>query len=568
MNYQEVQETDIWTLYERGRNFHRQVGIYSDTDRNHRMYNGNQWAGAKFGDVEPVQKNVIKPIVKYKVSVIHDNLYAINFSSQNYKNAEFQKTAINYCSMLNRYANKVWEKEEMDYKGRRITKDAAINDEGVMYVYFDESNMMPVCEIYNKNDIYYGNENDDNIQKQPYIILKKRMSVTEAIDLAESYGLNSTDIKDIIGDNDIHEESGEAAKEEVNDGVTVLYKMYRKRGTVHFTCGTRYVEFQKDIDMGMKLYPVAHMVWEEKKGSARGEGEVRNLIPNQIEINKTEMRRVLTVANQAYPQKIVNTKKVKNSEQLGKIGGIIKTDDATVDDVRRIVGIIPPVQMSSDVKLLQDDLITLTRDLAGAGDSATGNINPETASGRAILAVQQASQAPMTEQKESYKKFIEDVAKIWLEYLIVYSSNGIELEEEYEDPISNERIIRIVHVPHIVLEQLQATVKIDVTPKSVYDRFAQEQVLESLLTGGWFNPQKIGELEAFVNALPDDSVAPKQTLLEIIKNIKENQRKIMQATVQGQIMQQKMNQFLMSDINGQASQLAEIGMQQSAGVPA
>ena len=132
MNIEDIKETSIWQLYEKGRNYHRMVGIYADTDRNYRFFNGNQWDGAKLGDVEPVQKNFIKPIVKYKVSVIHDNLYAMVFSSQNYENREFQKESGRYCDMLNRYASRVWEKDKMDFKGRRITKDAAINDEGMM----------------------------------------------------------------------------------------------------------------------------------------------------------------------------------------------------------------------------------------------------------------------------------------------------------------------------------------------------------------------------------------------------------------------------------------------------
>ena len=93
MDLQDIKQTEIWELYEKGRNYHRRVGIYTDTDRNYRMYNGNQWEGAKLGDVEPVQKNFIKPIVKYKVSVIHDNLYAINYSSLNFENREVRKAA-------------------------------------------------------------------------------------------------------------------------------------------------------------------------------------------------------------------------------------------------------------------------------------------------------------------------------------------------------------------------------------------------------------------------------------------------------------------------------------------
>jgi hypothetical protein len=190
MDIQEIKQTTIWDLYEQGRNFHRRIGIYTDTDRNYRMYNGNQWEGAKLGDVEPVQKNFIKPIVKYKISVIHDNLYAINYSSQNYRFREFRKTAERICEMLNGYASRVWEKDKMDFKGRRITKDAAINDEGIIYVDFDKKNMMPVNEIIKKSEIYYGNENDDDIQAQPYILLRKRMPVVNAVEFARNKGLS------------------------------------------------------------------------------------------------------------------------------------------------------------------------------------------------------------------------------------------------------------------------------------------------------------------------------------------------------------------------------------------
>ncbi len=566
MNIEDIKQTPIWTLYEKGRNYHRMTSIYTDTDRNYRMYNGNQWDKCKLGDVEPVQKNFIKPIVKYKCSVIHDNLYAIIYSSQNHENSEFNKQAERICEMINSWAHRVWEKDKMDFKGRRITKDSAINDEGIIYVNFDEESHMPVNEIIKKNDIYYGNENDEDIQNQPYILLRKRMPVSNAIEFARAEGLSEEKTAFIIGDNETFEESGESAKLEIDNMVTLIYKMYKKEGTVHFSVATRWIEIVEDMDTGLSIYPVAHFNWEEKEGSARGEGEVRYLIPNQIEVNRTEMRRVITVKQQAYPLKVVDSSKVANPNALNTVGGTIKTNGQPVDDVHKIVGIIPPAQMSPDVKQLQEDLINVTRDLAGAGEVATGQINPEDASGRAILAVQQASQSPMTEQKESYKNFIEDVARIWFEYLVVYSVDGIDMEEEVTDQQGNTAI-QIVNVPQVTLQQLKATVKVDITPKSVYDRFAQEQTIENLLINGFFNAQRLSELKAYVKSLDDDSVAPKTKLQEIVDYMEEEQRKIAMLDAQAQAMQQRAGQFIMEDPEAQASQIAEAQMQMQGQQP-
>lgn len=557
MDLREIRETDIWTLYQKGLNYNRMQGVYTDTDRNYRFYNGNQWDGAKLGGVEPVQKNFIKPVVKYKISVIHDNLYAIVYSSGNYENQAFRANAEHYCDLLNNYAAKVWEKDKMDFKGRRVTKDAAINDEGIIYVDFDRENMVPVNEIIKKNDIFYGNENDDDLQGQPYILIRKRLSVVAAQEMALRYGVGRENLDMIVGDMDTFEQSGQAAKQEINDGVTVVYKFYKKEGTVHCAIASRWLEIAKDKDIGISLYPIAHFVWEEKEGSARGEGEVRYLIPNQIEVNRTEMRRVLTVKEQAFPQKVVDVSKIRNYADLNKAGAVIRTQGQTVDDVRKVVGVINPAQMSPDVRQLQEDLITVTRDLAGAGDSATGNINPETSSGRAILAVQQASQAPMTEQKESYKNFVEDLAKIWLEYLIAYAEQGVNIEEKVTDPATGKEVWQVVNVPQVSLRQLQASVRIDITPKSVYDRFAQEQTIENLLVGQYLTAQRVSELAIYAQLLDDDSVAPKQKILEAIEMIREEQKKIATINAKAQMMQARAERFLSRDPDGQASMMAD-----------
>ena len=559
MDNEEIKQTPTWALYEKGRNYHRLTGIYVDTDRNYRMYNGNQWGKAKLGDVEPVQKNFIKPIVKYKVAVIHDNLYAIVYSSQNYENSEFRKQAEKICEMLNNKASKIWEKDKMDFKGRRVTKDGAINDEGIIYVDYDEDNQMPLNEIIKKNDIYYGNENDDDIQSQPYILIRKRIPVSNAIDMARKEGVSEEKIKFIIGDNDNFEESGEASKIELDNMVTLITKMYKKDGTVHFSKSTRWVELKKDTDSGLTYYPIAHFNWEEKEGSARGEGEVRFLIPNQIEVNRTEVRRVLTVKYQAYPQKVVDIDKIANPSALDQVGGNIKVRGGMkVEDVRNVISSLPPAQMSPDVKQLQDDLIQVTRDLSGAGEVATGDVNPEDASGRAILAVQRASQNNMTEQKEAYQNFIEDLAKIWLDMMIVYNSDGLKLEEEVTDPETGEETINVVNIPQESLKELQASVKVDITPKGALDKYAQEMSIENMFKAGMFSHERLPELKIYTNLLDDESVMPKQKLEEAIKLEEEEQEKIAMLNAQAQLMKQRVGQFLGQDATAQASQINDI----------
>jgi hypothetical protein len=551
LNLKEIQQTDIWTLYEKGRDFLHLQNTYVETDRNYRFYNGDQWEGAQLGDVEKVQYNIIKPVVKYKLSVILSNLYAIQYSSLNYANRELMSMSERYCKMLNRYAHRVWEQDKLDDKCRTVARDAAINDEGIIYIDFDRDKKLPINEIVKKNDIYFGDETNPNIQEQPYILLRKRMPVSEAIEYAEAHGVGADKLDMIIGDTDTYDESGDASKQEVNNQVTIVFKLYKKDGTVRFSSATKLVEIAKDVDLEISLYPVAHFCWESKTGSARGEGECRHLIPNQIEINKTLMRRILVAKLQSYPRQVADITRITNPEALNTVGGIVKIDGQTVDDVKKVVGTIQPAQMSPDVKNLLDELIQFTRDLAGAGDAATGQIDlNSTTSGRAVLAVQQASMAPITPIREDFKSFIEDVARIWLEYLIAHSAEGISLEDEAPD-----ESIQVVTVPQSVLKELQATVKVDITPKTPFDKFAQEQTIENLLMNGLFSPQRLNELKAYANSLDDDSVSPKAKILEIIEKAEAEQIKIAQINAQAQQRMQRMQQFLSSDVQSQAQQI-------------
>ena len=523
MDLGEIKETPIWTLYQKHVMFMTRRGIYTDTDRNFRMYNGDQWYGLQVKGVEKIQHNFIKSIVKHKVANVTANLFAVNYSPENIETKEFREPAQRTCELLNKKASKVYDKDFIDLKIKKWARHSSINDEAVAYVYYNEQDDMPINEVIAKNDIMYGDENEEEIQLQPYILLRQRKNVSDLREIARQEGLSELELLNITGDNDTLNASGESAKDEVDDKCWLITKLYRENGTIHFSQSTKLVEIKKDRDTGLTLYPIAHWNWEDQEGNARGIGEVRQLIPNQLETNKTAMRRALTTKNISYPQKVVAEDSIQNVRDVNKVGATIRFNS----------------------EKLQDELITLSRELNNAGDSVTGNINPEQASGRAILAVQNAQNAPLTDQLIGLKAFLEDLARIWFEMWKVYAKNGLVIEEENVDPSTGETSVEQVQVPNYILEALSTSVKVDITPKGAFDRYAQELSLENLLTA------KQITFEEYVNALPADSVMPKTTLENILEKRKQAQSQI-DALDMG--AQQMMNQMQQQSANAQEIQ--------------
>ena len=518
MTQEEIKTTDIWELYQKGQNFMSK--IYTNTDMNFRMYNGDQWAGLKIKGVEKIQHNFIKKIVKHKVGTITANLFAVNYSPENIETNEFMEIAQKTCDLLNKKASKVWDKDFMDKKIKKVCRKSAINGESIVYVDYDETNNIPINEIISKNDIIFGDENEEEIQLQPWIIIRQRKTISELQTLARSYGVKEEDVLNIRGDSDLGSASGESAKNEIEDKCWLLTKLYRENGTVHFSQATKYCDLKKDVDTGLTLYQVAHYNWEDVEGSARGIGEVEQLIPNQLETNKTAMRRALTIKNIAYPQKVVNIDLINNPDAINRVGSTIKfknVGNVRASDVfmNASAGTISP-----DSEKFQNELINLSTEINNAGDAVTGNINPENASGRAILAVQNAQNQPLNDQLIGLKSFIEDLARIWFEMWRVYAKDGLLIEDEQTDDITGQKTTNQVLVPQYVLEALRTSVKVDITPKGAFDKYAQELSLENMFTTGKIT------FEEYVEALDTDSVMPKQKLEIILKKRAEKEKQI------------------------------------------
>ena len=541
---EEFKTTATWDLYEVGRNYNRRLNMYTEGKENYDYYHGRQWEGITKprSQAEPITLNIVKPIVKYSFEIV--------FNPNGTQQKENLRRIKDVTNGLSQFVNKAWEKSQSGKTVRAIVKNACINSEGIIYFYTDGDTIM--SEEIDKNNIYYGNENTSDIQDQPYILVTYRKPIKEVIQKARDCrdkGLNDLteeDIKTIVSDLDYEEQQGkEFMQQEVSPMCLVIMRFEKAEdGKIWVSESTRTCDIIRPQSTKCEMYPFAHFVWEEEKGYARGVSEVRGLIDNQREINKTATRRAIAVKLGAYPKLVVATDFVKNKDALSQVGSTIEVNGMKADDVHTIATYLNPAQISPDAYNLQNDLMVNTRTLAGAGDTATGQIDPERSSGKAILAIQQASQQPLNEQLENYKYFLEDCAKIMFELIKVYFLKGLNLHttvEEYNELGNVETYDKPFNISKKELEKMDLDIKIDITPTTAYDRYAQELSLENLLLKGLIN------LEEYTDALPEGSAMPKPTLEIIIQKRKEARAEITKLQERANVMNMAMQQAVMQN---------------------
>ena len=268
---------------------------------------------------------------------------------------------------------------------------------------------------------------------------------------------------------------------------------------------------------GLKSYPIVSMVWEELPNNARGNSEVEQLIPNQIEVNKTLVRRSMSVKMSAFPRIAYDSSAIDDPTQLETVGSAIGLVGGA-SGIDNLIKYLNPASMSHDAETLLAELLSVTRELAGAGDAAMGNIDPEKASGAAITAVRDQASLPLNEQIAAYKQFVEDLALLWYDMEVAYlDETGMlvsytdETGEVQQQIISREALI-----------ELKPNIRIDVSSDNGWTKYAEQQELANHLNAGHLT------FEEYIDALPDGSPLPKNKIKALLERRKENAREDLQ----------------------------------------
>lgn len=533
---------EIWKKYEKSHDYMQKKGIVSKTDRNWDMYIGYQWKGMNSNGRKLPILNIIKPVIKYKVSTIAQHAMTANFSDAD-SNPEYQSI---YREMNRRFAQS-WEKAKMDTNAWKCNKDAAIAGDSYAYFYTDDTNDQP--QILSNTSVLLGDENQPDIQKQPYIIIRERLTVQQVKDIAKSYKIPQDEIDSIASDDDTSDQTFN--KEEVSDKVTSLIYFTKKDGVVNVAKATKtciYMPMHPLETMQMNkavghltMYPIASFIWEPKPNSARGVSDVEFLIPNQIELNKTLARRSITVELTAYPRIAYDTTAIENPDDLSKVGAPIGMATGSSQSVSQAISYLNAANMSSDAQDLFNDLLTQTKELAGAGDSALGNVDPQRTAAQAIIAVRDQTQVPLNEQVNTYQQYVEDIALIWFDMWTTYDVDSFNTEQV--DPITGE-IIQNQATPEI-LAALKPSVRIDVSQDNNWTKLSEQQTLDNLLNSNQIT------LAEWADLIPDNSPVPKGRLQKILKQREEQQ---MQQAQQQIAQNQMQNEQEIPENNGENTQ--------------
>ena len=501
-----INVTDIWKDYQRGRDYLNSINLFDKVETCFNMVNGDQWKGLKYGKERPPQLNILLPIMKSSTALVGQNVMNIEFTSMNY--GAGREHLLEVTEMLNSHAKKTWERLKMDKLNWEILQDAFIAGNSA-YWFYDDANAKEgkiMVEMLDTTNIMLGDEQQPDIQKQPYILVVQRKHIEDVKKLAKSCGIDEHDINSIIADSDTEMQINGDNEVQGSQKVTVIAKLWKKDGIVHIMRATKTVVIQPETAInGIKRYPIAMYTWKPRKGLARGDGDIWDKIPNQISINKSLFRMEQAVKNSAYPIKAYNRELMEDSQvaKLNQPGAAvaIKGNAGTIGNA---IGYLQPANISPYAKTYWQDLITLTRDLSGSGDNLE-NVNPEQASGAAIQAVMDAKLLNVNMQVAAFRQFVEDIAWIWYEMFVAYNPNGLDvvIETEQGDAVQT--------ISQLELRALKVDIKVEALPSTATHSAIKDSQLKSLLDSG------IITFEEYVSALADDSTMPVEAFRKIVE---------------------------------------------------
>lgn len=503
----------VWKLYSKGLGFNARIDLDHEVETNENFFIGKQWEGVQANGMPTPVFNFLKRVTLFTVaSVTSDNL-KINASPLG--NSGAKGGFYRMTNIVNNEFDSIFEHNKIGNLVREYMRNAAVDGDGCLYTYWDnevetgqKAKGSIVTEVVENTRVFFGNPNDRRVEKQPYIILERRVMLDEMKDKAKAAGADEKLISP-----DESERQATFSEQLTDDKVTELLYFYRNKETGTIWCYdcTQKAEI-KHTDMKIRRYPITWLNWDYRQDNYHGQALISGLIPNQIFVNKMFAMVMISLMTSAFPKVMYDGTRIKN--WTNQVGAAIRINGGDVSSAAKIMD---PAQVNPQIGDFIKLAVDYTQTFLGATPAALGDTRPDNTS--AIIALQRASSTPSELTKQNLYASVEDLGRIYLEYMgAYYGKRTVEANVPDTAPEALAQFANLTpggvvteEFDFAELRQYPMTLKLDVGASAYWSEIASMQTLDNLLM-----QNKIG-IDDYLERVPDGYISHRQELLKKYK---------------------------------------------------
>lgn len=516
-----------WQMFQKSIDFKNAINFYDCVAANENFFIGKQWEGIEAAGLPTPTFNIVKRVASFIVATINSDNVKVNATPLT--NYGGNKQLEEYCDLINKEIDFIFEYNRMPRLIREYTRNAAVDGDGCMYVYWDneieteqENKGAIAVEVIENKRVHFGNPNNRDVQRQPWIIIERREQTRIVKRRAKKNGVSTWG--DISSDEDYSK--SDSAKR--TDGMTTVLLMLWKdedTGEVWAYEYTQQSTVKEPWSLGIRLYPLIWLNWDYVQDCYHGQAMITGLIPNQLFVNKAWAMTMLSIMKASFPKYIYNKSLIPRWDN--RVGGAIGIPSGDVDNVAKI---IDPAVISPQVSQLIQLAVEQTEESLGATSVALGDTRPDNTS--AIIALQRAAATPSEMTKQNLYASIEDLSRIIVEFIGEYYGTRTIMAPPTKEMIEAASFANIA-IPDMVpmefdyseLKNHRFLMKIDVGASTYYSEIAAVQILSNLLQTGNI------DMVQFLDRVGDDYMPKRKALLEEKKREQQAAIAAQQATM-------------------------------------
>lgn len=545
------QASSVQKQYEDGLQYKKQMGFLDKWAECERFKAGQQWPAAteKTKTMPRPVVNMIKQIENHKVaSVMNENIKMV-FQAEEV--AEEGSDEFEAADLFTRYADTTWEEVKQQDLNEESLESAANVGTGIWHYYFDANqyggNQLKyqgkiAGEVIDPVNYFPGNPQNRNVQKQPYNIITSRDLVENVRDLAKNNGIPDEMIALIKPDSDTEDQAYDLAKKELSekDKVTVITKYWKENDEIYFLKVASGVVVKPKTNTRLKLYPLVVMQWERRKRSIFGVGDTEVLIPNQKALNLLIGMQILSTQLTGWPKVLVDRTVVQ--QKITNTPGEIINVNSGGNPVGNAISYLYPGNISNNSFNLIDSILSKTKEVSGANESALGEQANGQLNATAIMMLQKASSVPLESIKRRFYQAMEDVGNIWADMWRVYYNTSRMINIKDDDGEAQS-----VEFNGSNYADVDMHMKVDIGPSSSYSETLMMTSLDKLFDGQYIT------VDQYLKYAPQNVIPFKDRLLKDIQAQQEQQAMMdaqmaqQQAQQQDMMMQQQQQEQMMQE---------------------